>query len=174
MDITLHVPVRRFVYKYITAKYGKVWRVRTRGKENLMLTSLLERAPDRYEKYKKNEVMLEIFIPSRLNLLNGNFLSQDSLDTFTHFIHDLLLDEITLYYFGIKNGIGLKKSEKVVTTVYEHDNKIKTRRTPVKNGKNFYAANETVYDILKVYNISDADLTFDSIIKHMQRSAVAR
>ena len=179
MDVTLHVPVKRFVYKYITGKFnlkdGEPWKIGLRGKENIMLYSLLERAPNRHEKYKKSEAVLTILIPSRLNCLKGNFISQEHIDLYTNYIQDLIQDEIMLYYFGIKSGIGLKKCDRVVTAVFKYqgnEGKVRTRRVPRSEGEKFYAQNETIYDILKKYQITEDDLTFDSIIKHVQRSGL--
>jgi hypothetical protein len=178
MDVVLNVPVRRFVFKYIRAKYnlapGMPWRVATRGKESIAIYGLLERAPNRYEQYKKNEVILQIKIPSWLLKEKGCFLSQKSIELFTNFIQDEIIDEITMYYFGVKNGIGLKRSEKVVTTVFRSkDDTERTRRIPTSQGSRFFAQDATIYDILKKYDITEEDLTFASVVKHLQRSALA-
>ncbi|MHB8209113.1 hypothetical protein [Mucilaginibacter sp.] len=174
MDVILRVPVKRFVLKYITAKFklqpGEAWRIGRLGKENTIICCLLERTPNRYEKYLKNEAILDIIIPENINLKKGAFLSQDSINVFTGFIKDSLLEEINLYYFGIKNGQGLKRCEKVVAIVHKED-KVKQVRLKTEEGKKFYAQNNTIYDILEKYNITPSDLTFDSIVKHIQRYA---
>ena len=177
--IILPVPVRRYVLKFITQKYGlaegEPWRIGTRGgKERIFMYSLLERTPNRYEKYRKSEAVLMIAIPLRIYFKRGSFLSQESIELFNSYIQAALLDEITLHYFGVKAGIGLKKCPRVVTTVHRSaDGHERNKRIPASQGTRFFAQDATIYDILGKYDIGENDLTLDSILKHVNRRANA-
>ncbi len=180
MDVVLNVPVRRFVVKYIRAKFelgpGQPWRITTRGKECITFYHMLERAPDRYEKYRRNEEVLQVMVPTWAHLKKGVFISQESVDHFITYVQSLLVDEITMYYFGVKNGIGLKRSDKVVTMIHRarENQPERTRRVLTKEGTRFFAQEATIYDILNKYNISENDLTFDSVVKQLQRSTACQ
>jgi hypothetical protein len=101
MDVVLRVPVRSFVYKYITAKYGR------------LLQEFLARTPNRYERYAKNEKILEIIVPSKIMLTKGAYLSQSKIDSFIDIIYADFLNEIEGFYTAVTSGLGIKRCHKV-------------------------------------------------------------
>lgn len=176
MAITLHVPVPRYVAKYIRVKFelkeGEPWKVLTRGIENKMLSSLLEATPNRTEIYRKNQVMLDIYLSDWIYLTKGGFLSQESIDDFCDFIKQRIQEEITMHCQGLRYGIGLKKVDKVVTNISPQPGHIRVRRIPTQEGVRFFSQKETINDIFEKYQITDADLRFDSVLKHVQRQCL--
>ena len=170
MDIVLRVPVKTFVYKYITAKYGSPWHLNSKCKDGRMLQEFLERAPHRQEKYASNQKILEIVIPSRIFMQKGCFLSQARINAFIEIIHQDLMNEINNFYSAITDGIGLKKYNVVRVDLHEPGQKIKTRRLQPSVAPKFFEQREIIYDVLKKYDITEDDLTFDSLKKHLYRS----
>lgn len=174
MDVTLHLPVRRYVYKYcckLFSEPGKPydWRLTKHPKEGLVIYALLERTPHRYEKPVVNEAMLNIFIPSNISRTKGWYIPQEGIDAFNEYIRQVIMDEILQFHTGIQSQIGLKAIEKVTCTQYLADKRCRVVRLLPKEAKNFFWQKSIIYDILKKYDITEDDMSFDSVVKHLQR-----
>lgn len=168
--------VPSYVYKYCSAMFGKQWRLSMRNKESRVLYAMLERSPYRYEKYikRKGYCELNIRVPAKMQCMKGGWLSQESIDLFIEYVHQLILDEITLFHTGIKTQIGLKAIDRVALNQYLADRKVRVIRVkPTEAAKMFWQKN-IIYDILRKYDITEDDLTYDSIVKHLQRNSPAQ
>ena len=172
MDVVLKVPVRSFVYKYITAKYGSPWRLSSRHKDGRLLQEFLARTPNRYERFAKNDRILEIIVPSKIMLTKGCYLSQSKIDSFNEIIYSDLLNEIEGFYTAVTSGIGIKKCNKVRVIISDKNEKIRERRVSPVEGSKFFAQKEIIQSFLKKYDITEEDLTYDAMIKKLQRSLV--
>jgi hypothetical protein len=169
MNTVLEIPVKRYVLNYITARYGSPWQPVKRYKDSRMILNLLERAPNRYEKYAAGETVLIVRLNSYQVKYHGCYLSQNSIDEFNEFIKQCILDDILNYSRFVKAGVGLKTSERVKVMIRkEHKS---PRNVPPEEGKKFFSQKEMINDILDKYQIDEADMTYDMVIKHVQRSA---
>lgn len=175
MDITLHLPVRSYVYKYCRTVFGDAgkpfdyFKLNMNLKECKMLHALLERTPNRYEKYRQNEAVLNILIPTRIAIGKGCYLSQESIDIFNDYIKDVIMDQIVFFQTGIATKVGLKAIDKITIHQYQADKKIRVLRIKPEAAEKFYWQKSIIYDILAKYDITEDELSFDSIVKHLQR-----
>lgn len=167
MEIAIKIPCKNFVRKYIDAKYGTPWVLSNRYSEGRAFKLLLDRAPDKYEVYPKSEAVLEVIIPPKFFFKYGSYISPENCEEFGAFIRDRIIDEMKALNSSIQNGIGLKRNKKIRVMFGT-----KERRMSPEQAPKFFTRKEIIYDILDKYGISDADLTFDSITKHLQRSAM--
>jgi hypothetical protein len=177
MDFTLHVPVPTYVYKYISKIFGNPkkdfydWRLSTHLKEGKFVYALLERAPYRYEKMKPNETILPITIPGDIAFRKGVYIPQDSVDLFIGFIKQVIMDEVILFHTGIKCRRGLKDIEKVSLNQYMADDKVRLLRIDTKEAEKFFWQKAIVTDVLAKYNITEDEISADSVVKYLQRHA---
>jgi len=171
MDVVLKVPVRSFVYKYLTAKYGFPWRLSSRHKDGRMIQSLLARTPNRYDKYVKKDMMImDIIVPAKIHLTKGSYLSQDRINELQEIINDDILHEIESFYRGVTSGLGLKDCNKVRVIVSGRNDTIRERRVDPIEGSKFFSQKQIINDVLKKYDITEDDLSYDCMIKRLQRS----
>lgn len=170
MDVVLKVPVRKFLFKYITTKYGHPWRLSSRYRDGRVLKEFLERTPNRYEKYLPNDNILEIIVPSQVFLTKGSYLSQSRIDSFTKIVYADLMEEIEEFYSAVTSGIGMKKCAKVRVLISAKNEKIRERRIASSQGEKFFAQKEIISDFLKKYDITEDDLTYDAVKKKLQRN----
>lgn len=169
MDVTLHVPVRRFVLKYCTTVFGDPWKLSTRWKEGMMVHAMLERMPHRYEKYHSDECILSLKISSKIACSKGVYLSQVSVDTFNDYIKQVIMDEILLFHTGIQTQIGLKAIDRVSVNQYMENKRIRLLRIEPQEAKKFFWQKSIIHDILNKYSITEDDLSTDSVVKYLQR-----
>lgn len=169
MEIALKIPVKNFVKKYIVAKYGTPWVLSDRYSEGRTFKQLLDRAPLKYQIHPKSETVLEVVIPARFHYKYGSYITPENCEEFNAFIHDKIIDEVKSCYHSIQAGIGLKRNKKIRIMLGSKERRISPDQAP-----KFFTRKEVIYDILDKYGISDADLTFDSITKQLQRSRMHR
>lgn len=167
MQIVLEIPVKRYVLNYIENKYGSPWIISKRFKEGRMLINLLNRAPNRYEKYRSSDSLLKIKLLTDTINDQGCYLTPKNIDEFCEFIKQCILDDIVNYSLFIKGGIGLKNAERVDIKLREDH--VSPRKAPTREGIKFFSQKEIIFDILSHYGIDESDMTYDSIAKHLQR-----
>lgn len=178
MDVTLHLPVKRFVLKYCDKRFckdtafGRSWRLNMREKEAKFLWALLERTPNRYEKYAPDEAKLHILVPSNIACQRGAYLSQESIDLFNEYIKQCIVDEISTFHTGIKCKMGLKMIDKVTLNQYQAERTRVLRITPGEAHK-FFWQKSMIYDFLAQYDITEDEISAESIVKHLQRHTPA-
>jgi hypothetical protein len=171
MDVVLKVPVRSFVYKYLTSKYGNPWRINSRYKDARVFQYLLARTPNRYDKFiTKDMVILDVVIPTQIHLKKGSYLSQECIHELHEIINDNIMHEIETFYRGVTTGLGLKDCNKVRVIVNENTERFQERRIDTREAFRFFAQKQIIYDILKKYDITEEDLTYDCVVKRLQRS----
>lgn len=170
MEVILQVPVPNFVCKYITAKHGHPWRLNSRYLHGRMMQEFLERTPKRNEKYKNDQTLMQVIVPTKIHLTKGSYLSQAKIDSFVEIIYFELVNEIENFYNSITSGLGIKKCKKVRVLDTRKDGSSKECRIPPLEGEKFFAQKEIIQEILKKYDISEDDLTYDAVIKKLQRS----
>jgi hypothetical protein len=180
MDVTLHVPVRLYVYKYIMHVFGEkgapfnYWRLNTSSKEGMTLYSMLERMPDRYEKYRPDDIELDIRIPGKIRQRKGPNLSQASVDMFNDYIKQLIMDEILQFHTGINTRIGLKAIDKVTISHYVGNKVARVQRLQTTEAKNFFWQKSIITDILMKYDITEDEISSESVAKYLQRYSTFR
>lgn len=179
MDIALLPHVKSYVYKYCTklfcktTQFGPTWRLNLRDKEGKFLYALLERTPDRYEKFTTTGEQLYILVPSKIAYSKGAYLSQQSIDLFNEYIKQCIVDEILLFHTGIATRIGLKMIDRVTVNQYQADNKIRVMRVASSEAQKFFWQKSMISDILAKYDIVEEEISTDSIVKHLQRHTPA-
>ena len=170
MDVVLKVPVRSFVFKYLTSKYGNPWRISSRHKDARVVQSLLARTPNRYDKFiTKDMVILDVVIPTKIHLTKGSYLSQQCINELQEIINDDILREIENFYSGVTSGLGLKDCSKVRVIISDQQDKIRERRIDTNEAHRFFSQKQIIYDVLKKYDITEDDMTYDCIVKRLQR-----
>lgn len=168
MNIVLEIPVKRYVLNYIDTRYGTPWVISKRYKEGRMLINLLQRAPNKYEKFTTNQTVLKIRVNSDIINQYGCYLPQKNINEFNELIRQCILDDILNYSRFIKSGVGLKNVQRVkIMLRKEH---LSPRNVAPAEGLKFFSQKEIINDILKKYDVDEADMTYDSIIKHLQRT----
>jgi hypothetical protein len=176
MDQTLHLPVRSYVYKYCQKVFSKPgatftgWRLDTNLKEGKMLYAMLERAPDRYEKHKTSLHYLNVTIPTRIIGLKGCYLSPESVELFNDYVKQLILEEILSFETGIRSRIGLKAIDKVTINQYQQDRSVRVLRIKPREASKFFWQKAIISDVLAKYDITEDEISSESITKTIQRS----
>ena len=179
MDIALLPHVKSYVFKYCNklfckeSRFGPAWRLNLRDKEGKFLYALLERTPDRYEKFSTIGDQLYILIPSKIAYTKGAYLSQASIDLFNEYIKQCIVDEIQQFHTGITTRIGLKMIDKVTVNQYQADNKIRVMRVASSEASKFFWQKSMISDILAKYDITEDEISTDAIVKHLQRHTPA-
>ncbi|QTE38512.1 hypothetical protein J3L18_05390 [Mucilaginibacter gossypii] len=174
MDVTLHIPVRRYVFKYCKTLFGDPWRLTTRHKEGIVLHAMLKRMPHRYEKYHRDDEILSLQIPAKIVCQKGVYLTQEDIDAFNDYIKQVILDEIFQFHTAIQSRVGLKAIDKVSVNQYMADKRVRLIRLQPAEATKFFWQKQIITDILSKYDITEDDLSSDSVVKHLQRYSSAR
>jgi hypothetical protein len=149
------------------------WRLNLRDKEAKFLYALLERTPDRYEKFQPGEEELYIRVPSKIAYSKGAYLSQQSIDLFNEYIKQCIVDEILMFHTGIATRIGLKMIDKVTVNQYQANCKVRVLRVASSEAQKFFWQKSIISDILAKYDITEEEISTDSIVKQLQRHTPA-
>lgn len=174
-DMTIHMPVPRYVLKYCHKLYGgSNWRLSTRTKESKVLYAMLERAPDRYEKERKDQCKMHVLIPAKIVKEKGCHLSNESIELFIDYIKQVIMDEILQFHTGIHYRIGLKAIDRVAVNQYMAEKKVRLMRIRPDEAHKFFWQKSMIYDILQKYDITEDEITYDSAVKHLQRHSPAQ
>jgi len=167
---TVTIPVKAYVGKFIFARYRQpVWEVNKQERIGKVIYCMLERMPHRYEKCNlKLGSTLQLQICHDYAVRKGLYLSNSSILEFNDFVQMELIEEIAMYAWQVKNRIGLKKYKEL----YVRHNRAKTNRVSVIQDPNLYQyleKREIIYDILKLYDISEDDFPYETVFKAVQR-----
>jgi hypothetical protein len=167
---TKTITVRPFVSKFIFARYQQpVWEINKQERIGKVIYSMLDRIPLNYKKSQLNlGASLQIQISEDYSLRKGVYLSDDCLIEFSDFIQMELIEEMAMYEWNVKNRTGLKKYKEL----YVKHNRAKTKKVSVIQDPNliqYLEKREIIYDILKLYDITEDDLPFETIRKALQR-----
>lgn len=174
-DVILHVPVPGYVYKYCRKVFGEkgtvfnYWRLTVHHKEGKVIYSMLERVPYRYEKYERNQCILPILIPSKMARTKGCYLTQENINIFIDYVKDVILEEIVFFHSGIQSRLGIKTIDKFTVDQYYSDKKIRVLRLRRSEAHKFFWQKNIISDILARYDITEDEISYDSIVKHLQR-----
>jgi hypothetical protein len=158
------------VHKYILARYQtKVWELNKQERIGKILYSMLERMPRRFEKCTlKLGASLQVQINTENARNKGIYLSNEAIIDFNDYIQMELIEEIAMYMWQVKNRVGMKKYREL----YVHHNRAKSSRVHVVQDPNLFQyleQREIIYDILKLYDISEDDFSFETIKKTVNR-----
>ena len=167
---TYPISVKPFVHKYILSRYQQpVWHINRQDRIGKVLYSMLERMPKRYEKSNLSlGASLTIGICEEYYRNKGVHLSNESILEFNDFIQLEIVEEIAMYAFQVKNRVGLKRYKQL----YVRHNRNKPGRVQVIQDPDLFQymeKKEIIYDIFKLYGITEDDLPFDTISKACQR-----
>lgn len=163
------ISVRPYVSKFIMSRYQEpVWVINKQERIGKMLYNLLDRAPDRYDKEKDLGASIRIGLCSDYVRNKGVYLSNASIEEFNEFIKLEIIEEIAKYRFQVKNRIGLKKyKELYIRHSRARGAKVHVIQDP--DVSQYFEQREIIYDILKLYGITEDDMAFDTVSKACQR-----
>jgi hypothetical protein len=167
---TYTIAVKPFVSKYIFARYGQqVWEINKADRIGKVAWSLLERMPVLYSKSKLDYgSTLTIGICEDYAARKGVYLSNQAIREFNDFIQLEIIEEIAMFSFQVKNRVGLKKYREL----YVVHNRTKTSKVHVVQDPDLYQymeQREIIYDILKMYGITEDDFPYETVRKACQR-----
>ena len=100
--------------------------------------------------------------------IKASTFSNDSIAEFNDYIQLELIEEIAMYAFQVKNRVGLKKYKQL----YIKHNRAKSAKVHVIQDPDLFQyleKKEIIYDILKLYDITEDDLSFETVSKAWQR-----
>ena len=166
---TYPIAVKPFVRKYIMSRYCQpVWEINRQERIGKVLYAMLERAPLRYEKKISLGAELVIGICRDYYQNKGVHLSNSSILEFNDFIQLELIEEVAMYAFMVKNRVGLKKYKELYVK-HNRPQGIKVQVIRDPDLFQFLEKKEIIYDILKMHDITEDDLPFETMSKAWQR-----
>jgi hypothetical protein len=165
----IQVPVHTYVRKFIQARYECLsWTPSKSDRIGKFLVALLERVPNRMEKYKAMPDSIHIKVLNDYALRKGFYLTQNSIEEFNEYIRLEIVEEVMRYQFNLKNRIGIKKYEQVwIRKQPEASAKIVVMDDLVVD--QLFEKKEIIYDFLSQYNITEDDFSYESIKKATYR-----
>lgn len=168
----IELPCPSYVRKYMQARYelkpGAKWRPLRSDRIGKFFINLLERAPDRMEKYKPFEDFLPIEISNDYGLRKGYWLSQEGIDDFNRFIRLELIEEVARYENNLRLEIGKKKYDKVFMrkSANASANIIPMDKIVIHQ---LFEKKEIMYDFLATFGITEDDFSYESLKKATYR-----
>lgn len=164
------VPVRPYVKKFIAARYRQdIWQLNRQDRIGKILYLALEHMPKLYKKSKLNygETLMVDVCPEYM-ARRGVYLSDEAVAEFNDAIHLEIIESVALYAFQVKNRVGLKKYKELYVT-HKTSSRETVRRITNPDLFQYIEKREVIYDILKLYDITEDDLPFETISKAWQR-----
>lgn len=167
---TITIPVKPYVRKFVQARYEQeVWEINKQERLGKMFYLLLERMPRIYEKPKFNlGDQLKVNICHDYAVRRGPYISSDSVLEFNEAIQLEIIEDIAMHAFHVKKRIGIKKYKELYI---KQGSQSRQKTYVIQNPDLFqyFEKKEIIYDILKIYNISEDDLPFETVRKAWQR-----
>lgn len=170
---TIAVPVKPFVRKFIAGRYRQdVWQVSRQDRIGKIFYLLLDRMPIIYKKIKLDPAIyrdtLVVNICEEYAERRGLYVSQANIIEFNDAIQLELIEAVAMYAYQVKNRVGLKKYKEL----YINQKTATMSRIQVIQDPNLFQyleKREIIYDILKLYDITEDDLPYETLYKAWQR-----
>ncbi|RVU01102.1 hypothetical protein EOD41_10840 [Mucilaginibacter limnophilus] len=166
----LKVQVKPYVKKFIVSRYRQeIWEISRQDRIGKMFYHLLEPMPKLYKRtnLELGDLLL-VEISDEYATRQGCHLPVDSILEFNDSIYLELIEEIAIYAFQVKNKVGLKKYKELYV---KHKTSTRNRTYVLQDPdiSQYFEKREVIYDILKLYGITEDDLPFDTVKKAWQR-----
>lgn len=171
--ITIDLPVKPYVAKFIRARYGQeVWQIDKSDRIGKILYNMLERIPKR-DAYQAPPVLgttLKVGISHWYANCKGIYLSQEAIKDFSDQIRLELIEEVAEYQCKLKHGIGIKKYHELYIQQITPSGRRKKRALIRPDVAQYFEFKEIVNDVFKQYGITEDDYPFDTFRKHINRT----
>ena len=166
----LKLPVHPYVRNYILSRYNSsIWTPISGDRIGKYFLALLERVPNRYEKYSLSYThSLPITLLNDYVARRGCHISRESIVDFNEYVRLEILEEIMTYLMNLKNNIGVKKYRRVYMreTSSSKPKVVKMDHIIIHQ---LFEKKEVIYDCLRKYNISEDEFAYESIKKAMYK-----
>jgi hypothetical protein len=172
--LTIDVPVKPFVAKYIYARYGlkpsSPWILDRKDRIGKIMFNMLEPVPKGPMPMPPNlGAELKVYLIRDYVRNQGIHLSNSSIKEFTEQIQQELIEEIAFFIARVQNGTGLKKYDKLYVSQTSEYGKSRTRAIINPDVAQYYEMKEIINDIFEQYDITEEEYAFDTIHKQLRR-----
>lgn len=172
--LTIDVPVKPFVAKYIYARYGLTplssWTLDRKDRIGKILFNMLEPVPKGPMPPPPDlKSQLRVYLIRDYVRNQGFHLSNSSIKEFNEQIQQELIEEIAFYIARVQSGVGLKKYDKLYVSQTSEYGKSRTRAIINPDVAQYFEMKEIISDIFKQYDITEDDYAFDTIHKQLRR-----